>query len=156
MINFSAFRNSPDFEKCVRQLFVAVIVWLLALTIFLIALAFGKYNSSKLDEAVKILNGATIVKAYGNVSSPKIEGSTLSSLSEIVKQAGISDRVSRLDSSGNDTLLQADKIYPDEVGKLVSSIEKAGMQINSAEIKVIQVSGERLLSVTLSVGGAVK
>jgi len=156
MMKFTALRNSTDFEKAVKQLGVAAIVWFLALLVFLIALSLENYNSTKLEEAAKILNGATVIKAYGNVAAAKPEGSTLSSLSELVKSSGLADRVLRLDSNGNDTLLQADRVYPDELGKLVSAIGSAGMQVNSAEIKAAQVKGERLLSVTLSVGGAAK
>lgn len=156
MMKFTALRNSTDFEKAVKQLGMAAIVWLLALLVFLIALSLENYNSTKLEEAVKILNGATVIKAYGNVATAKPEGSTLSSLSELVKSSGLADRVLRLDSNGNDTLFQAERIYPDELGKLVSAIGSAGMQVNSAEIKAAQVKGERLLSVTLSVGGAAK
>jgi len=157
MMNFASLRNSSDFEKAVRQIFVAAVIWFLALLIFLVALSQRNYNSSKLAEAEKILNAATVVKAYNQPAvAGKTADSSLSSLSDIVNATGLADRVKRLDSIGNETVLQADRVYPDELGKLVSSISSCGMHVSSAEIKAAAVKDERLLSVVLSVGGVGK
>lgn len=157
MMNFASLRNSTEFEKAVKQIFVAVLVWLLALLIFLVALSQRNYNSSKLKEAEKVLNAATVIKEYNQPATVNnASDSALSSMSDLVNSAGLADRIRRLDSIGDEAVLQADMIYPDELGKLVSSISSCGMYINSAEIKAVQAKEGRLLSVVLSVGGAGK
>lgn len=157
MMNLSSLRGNTDFAKCVKQLLVAVVIWILALLVYLLAITQQHHNSAKLEEATKVLNAVTVIKGYKSIdTTSSVSGSSFSSLSEAVNSLGLSDRIARLDSTADETVLQITKIYPDELSKLISAIDSSSMQINSAEIKTIEVNGERLLSVTISVGGVTK
>lgn len=156
-MNFSALRSSSEFEKAVKQLLAAVAIWILALLLYLFAIAQQHYNSVKLEEAAKVLNAVTVIKGYKQIDAlPATTQSSVSSLSGLVNSLGLTDRVVRLDSTADEAVLQVTKIYPDELGKLLSAMGSSAMKVNSAEIKAMEVNGERLLSATMSVGGAAK
>lgn len=155
MTGMNFFSGSGETERLAKKILLAAVLWLLALLVFLAALAQFNRNKAMLDDADSVLNAATQLKAY-NVSadSSSAADASLTSLTDVINAAGLSDRVSQFNSNGGETLVRADRVYPDELEKLVSMLSAKGMQISSAEIRAANSNGERLLFIKLSVGGA--
>lgn len=151
-INF--FSGSGETERLAKKILLAAVLWLLALLVFLAALAQFNRNKALLDDANSVLNAATQLKAYSVSDSSSAADASLTSLTDVINAAGLSDRVSQFNSNGGETLVRADRVYPDELEKLVSMLSAKGMQISSAEIRAANSNGERLLFIKLSVGGA--
>ena len=151
-INF--FSGSGETERLAKKILLAAVLWLLALLVFLAALAQFNRNKALLDDASSVLNAATQLKAYSVSDSSSAADASLTSLTDVINAAGLSDRVSQFNSNGGETLVRADRVYPDELEKLVSMLSAKGMQISSAEIRAANSNGERLLFIKLSVGGA--
>ena len=151
-INF--FSGSGETERLAKKILLAAVLWLLALLVFLAALAQFNRNKAMLDDANSVLNAATQLKAYSVSDSSSAADASLTSLTDVINAAGLSDRVSQFNSNGGETLVRADRVYPDELEKLVSMLSAKGMQISSAEIRAANSNGERLLFIKLSVGGA--
>lgn len=151
-INF--FSGSGETERLAKKILLAAVLWLLALLVFLAALAQFNRNKAMLDDAGSVLNAATQLKAYSVSDSSSAADASLTSLTDVINAAGLSDRVSQFNSNGGETLVRADRVYPDELEKLVSMLSAKGMQISSAEIRAANSNGERLLFIKLSVGGA--
>ena len=151
-VNF--FSGSGETERLAKKILLAAVLWLLALLVFLAALAQFNRNKAMLDDANSVLNAATQLKAYSVSDSSSAADASLTSLTDVINAAGLSDRVSQFNSNGGETLVRADRVYPDELEKLVSMLSAKGMQISSAEIRAANSNGERLLFIKLSVGGA--
>lgn len=151
-INF--FSGSGETERLAKKILLAAVLWLLALLVFLAALAQFNRNKAMLDDANSVLNAATQLKAYSVSDSSSAADASLTSLTDVINAAGLSDRVSQFNSNGGETLVRADRVYPDELEKLVSMLSAKGMQISSAEIRAANSNGERLLFIKFSVGGA--
>ena len=151
-INF--FSGSGETERLAKKILLAAVLWLLALLVFLAALAQFNRNKALLDDAGSVLNAATQLKAYNVSDSSSAADASLTSLTDVINAAGLSDRVSQFNSNGGETLVRADRVYPDELEKLVSMLSAKGMQISSAEIRAANSNGERLLFIKFSVGGA--
>ncbi len=148
------FSCSGETERLAKKILLAAVLWLLVLLVFLAALAQFNRNKAMLDDANSVLNAATQLKAYSVSDSSSAADASLTSLTDVINAAGLSDRVSQFNSNGGETLVRADRVYPDELEKLVSMLSAKGMQISSAEIRAANSNGERLLFIKLSVGGA--
>ncbi len=151
------FLTGSGYERAVKKAAAAAVVWLLALVVFLLGTAMLRENRAKLAEADSVLNAVTLLKAYRLPENAEhAADASLTSLTDIINASGISDRVAQLDSNGGGTLVRADRVYPDELGRCVSMLSAKGMQITAAEIRAANVNGERLLFIKLSVRGADK
>ena len=153
MMNFN-FPAKLQIDSLAKKALVVAFVWLLAMATFLTAVALQRSNSEKLGEACSVLNAATVLKGYKltDTGTTKADNS-LTSITDILNAAGLSNRVSQLDSSSSGTLIKADRVYPDEFEKLVSMLGDRGVQITAAEIRAVNVNSERLLFIRLSLGG---
>ncbi len=149
------FLTGSGYERTVKKMATAVVVWLLAIVLFILGTAILHENRAKLAEADSVLNAVTLLKAYKLPENAEhTADASLTSLTDIINASGISDRVAQLDSNGGETLVRADRVYPDELGRLVSMLAAKGMQITAAEIRAANVNSERLLFIKLSVRGA--
>ncbi|MDO4952603.1 MAG: hypothetical protein Q4E34_02100 [Synergistaceae bacterium] len=153
VINFNFF-SGGETERLTKKVVFAVVLWLLALVLFLAAVSRLNGNKALLNDANSVLNAATQLKAYNVSDSPAVADASLTSLTDVINAAGLSDRISQLDSNGGETLVRADRVYPDELEKLISMLSAKGMQISAAEVRAANSNGERLLFIKLSVGGA--
>lgn len=154
MMNFN-FPADRQFDSMAKKVLTAVLIWIFAIVVFVAAVSLQRSNGEYLKQSGSVLNAATVVKAY-KVSeiAPSTDGGSLSSLTDIINAAGLSDRVSQLDSGSSGTIIKAERVYPDEFEKLVSLLSSKGMQVTAAEMRAVNINGERLLFIRLSLGGA--
>jgi hypothetical protein len=77
-------------------------------------------------------------------------GEPLGALSNIVDALGLRDRMQQLQSNPSGIVAQFEKLYGDELGDLLVSIENSGLSVKTAEIRALPGDGVRLLSAVLT------
>jgi biopolymer transport protein ExbD len=153
MIKLEDLRRTPEAAKLGKTAAIAAGVWLIALIVFLAALSAANDNSDRLDEAETVTSAATVIKSYP-VRTDESGNDSLSSAASVIDELGLKDRIGQLSSSASGLVIQADRLYPGEFTKLVSLLSEKGLNVNTAEVRAMQQSGQgRLISVTLAVGG---
>jgi len=110
-------------------------------------------NEDRLNDAERVLNAAITVKSYpqqGTVFGKE----PLSAVSEIIDKLGLQGKVNQLASSPTGLVLQVNRLYHEELGKLVEDIQRNGLSVKTAELRLMtgQKDG-RLINVTLTIEG---
>lgn len=153
MISFDELRAMPEAKRLRRVTLVAAAIWLAALLSLSAALSAMRENEDRLGDAERILNAAITVKSYpqqGAVSGKE----PLSAVSEIIDKLGLQSKVNQLASSPAGLVLQVNRLYHEELGKLVEDIQRNGLSVKTAELRSLagQKDG-RLINVTLTIEG---
>ncbi|WP_302806865.1 type II secretion system protein GspM [Cloacibacillus porcorum] len=153
MLSLEELRAMPGAKRLQRVALITVMIWLAALLVFSAALSAMSENEDRLSDAEKILNAAITVKAYpqqGAVSGKE----PLSAVSEIIDKLGLQSKVNQLSSSPSGLVLQINRLYHEELGKLVEDIQRNGLSVKTAELRSLtgQKDG-RLINVTLTIVG---
>ena len=142
-------RAMPDAKRLQRGLLAAALIWLAALAAFSFALSAMRENEDRLNDAERVLNAAITVKSYpqqGTVFGKE----PLSAVSEIIDKLGLQGKVNQLASSPTGLVLQVNRLYHEELGKLVEDIQRNGLSVKTAELRLMtgQKDG-RLINVCL-------
>ncbi len=153
MISFDELRAMPEAKRLRRVTLVAAAIWLAALLSLSAALSAMRENEDRLGDAERILNAAITVKSYpqqGAVSGKEPH----SAVSEIIDKLGLQSKVIQLASSPAGLVLQVNRLYHEELGKLVEDIQRNGLSVKTAELRSLagQKDG-RLINVTLTIEG---
>ncbi|EHL63821.1 type II secretion system protein GspM [Cloacibacillus evryensis] len=153
MISIEELRAMPDAKRLQRGLLAAALIWLAALAAFSFALSAMRENEDRLNDAERVLNAAITVKSYpqqGTVFGKE----PLSAVSEIIDKLGLQGKVNQLASSPTGLVLQVNRLYHEELGKLVEDIQRNGLSVKTAELRLMtgQKDG-RLINVTLTIEG---
>ena len=129
MISFDELRAMPEAKRLRRVTLVAAAIWLAALLSLSAALSAMRENEDRLGDAERILNAAITVKSYPQ-------------------------QVNQLASSPAGLVLQVNRLYHEELGKLVEDIQRNGLSVKTAELRSLagQKDG-RLINVTLTIEG---
>lgn len=149
-------RTAPEYARLRKLGAAAVSIWLLFLIVFFVAYSAGKENVSRLDEAERVLRGATELRSYSERSVASTE-EPLTAVSAILNKTGLQDKTKQLSSSAAGLALQVDRLYPDELQSLVEEISKNGLTVTTAEVRLLEAKRDgRLLDVTLAIVGETK
>lgn len=153
MISLDEMRTMPEFARLRRAVIVAAVIWLAVIAAAVFSLSLMSENERRLSDSERILNAATTIKSYpqrGAVSGAE----PLTAVSAIIDKAGLQSKVSQLSSSPTGLVLQANRLYPGELGTLVDEMQKNRLNINTAEIRVLSSQRDgRLLNVSITIEG---
>lgn len=146
MVNFDELRNVPSAVKLGKLAIFALCLWLLGLVIFSKALFIMNDNGERMKEADRILNAATTIKSYPSRGFSAGE-EPLTVVSGVIDKLGVKERVSKMASTSTGLVVQLDRLYPDELTKLVEEFSKSGLPIATTEIRAA-VSGKEGRTIT--------
>lgn len=76
----------------------------------------------------------------------------LGALSRMLDRLALRDRVTQFASSGTGIAVQVERLYGEELGRLLQELGAEGFSIRSAELKVLPFGGEKLYLLSLLVG----
>lgn|GEM_PF-790276 len=163
MISFRMIRDFPESAKLIKFGAAALLIWVLALALFLRTLEAGSAASGGIQAADRVINAAILYKSYPSTAARRSGDSAedpYTAASEIVSSLNLNDRILQLStqaSQGSQTsgvLLQIERLYGDEMTQLVTLFESRGLSVRTAEVRAMPVGKERLLTATFSLEGA--
>jgi hypothetical protein len=100
---------------------------------------------------------AQVVRSYRNEphqeTAPVPTGDILSSLSSLIDQVGIKDRLVQLSTGSTGATLQLERLYGEELATLLQELERRGLPLLSAELRSVPYGEARLFACSLLVGG---
>lgn len=76
----------------------------------------------------------------------------LGALSRMLDRLALRDRVAQFASSGTGIAVQVERLYGEELGRLLQELGAEGFSVRSAELKVLPFGGEKLYLLSLLVG----
>ncbi len=150
-MTLSEIRELPEAKKLFKLILGAVLLWILALILFLQALDLNAQARRDLTDADKVINSSIVYKAYPTTNTPKTGDSVddpYAAVSEIVASLGLEDRILQLSTQSSGVLLQVERLYGEEMVQLVTLFESRGLLAKTAELKALPVDKERLLTGT--------
>ena len=156
MVGFREILRDGDFRRPALLCASALSVWVLLIALLLSSGVSLDAASADLSSSGMVLDYAMQFKALprtGNVITD-IPEEPLSALSNIINALGLRDRMQQLQSNPSGIVVQLERLYGNELGELLGSIENGGMSVKTAEIKALPVDGERLLSAVLTMEAA--
>jgi len=149
---FSEILRDGDFRKPAFLCGAALIVWVLLIALMLSSDTSFNLVSADLSSSGRVLDYAMQLKALprtGNVVAG-IPEEPLSVLSNIIDALGLRDRMQQLQSNPSGIVVQLERMYGDELGELLGSIENNGLSVKTAEIRALPREEGKLLSATLT------
>ena len=156
MISLEELRELPEFKRLARGACITALLWLAAIIVFSFALSALRSNEERLTDAERVLNAAVAVRSYP-AQSEAAASEPLAAVSAIVEKSGLQDRASQLSSSPAGLLLQINRLYPDELGKLLKEMQRAALSVKTAEIRAFSGQKDgRLLNVSITIEGEEK
>ena len=153
---FREILRDGDLRKPAYLWGAALIVWILLIAIMLSSDASLNVVSADLSSSGRVLDYAMQLKALprsGNVVTETPE-EPLSTLSNIIGALGLRDRMQQLQSNPSGIVVQLERLYGDELGELLGSIENNGLSVKTAEIRALPSEEGRLLSAVLTMEAA--
>ena len=153
---FREILRDGDFRKPASLCAAALIVWILLIALMLSSDASFGIASADLSSSRRVLDYAMQLKALpraGNVVTD-IPEEPLSALSNIIDALGLRDRMQQLQSNPSGIVVQLQRLYGDELGDLLGSIENNGLSVKTAEIRALPSEEGKLLSATLTMEAA--
>ena len=153
---FRELLRDGDFRKPAFLCAAALVVWVLLIALVLSSEASFSRASSDISSSGRVLDYAMQFKALprtGNVVTD-IPNEPLGALSNIIDGLGLRDRMQQLQSNPSGIVVQLQRLYGDELGDLLGSIEKSGLSIKTAEIRALPAEEGKLLSATLTMDAA--
>jgi hypothetical protein len=147
-----------DFRKPIFLSAAALIVWILLIVLLLSSDTSFSLAGADLSSSGRVIGYAMQLKALPRTGNARtdIPDEPLSALSNIIDALGLRDRMQQLQSNPSGIVVQLERLYGNELGELLGSIENSGLLVKTAEIRALPVPGEegRLLSVTLTMEAA--
>jgi len=148
--------NDSDFRKPGALCAAALVAWVLLIALMLSSDTSLRLVSSNLSSSARVLDYAMQFKALpraGNLITD-IPDEPLSVLSNIIDALGLRSRMQQLQSNASGIVVQLERLYGDELGELLGSIENSGLTIKTAEIRALPRDDGRLLSAILTMEAA--
>jgi hypothetical protein len=157
MAGFHEMLRDGDFRRPIFLCAAALVVWVLLIALMLSSESSLNLAGSDLSSSGRVLDYAMQLKALprtGNVVT-ETPDEPLSALSNIIDALGLRGRMQQLQSNPSGIVVQLERLYGDELGELLGSIENSGLSVKTAEIRALPVPGEgRQLSATLTMEAA--
>ena len=152
MAGFREILRDGDFRKPAVLCGAALVVWILLIALMLSSDTSLGRASADLSSSGRVLDYAMQLKALpraGNVVT-EIPEEPLSALSNKISGLGLRDRMQQLQSNPSGIVVQLERLYGEELGELLSSIENSGLSIKTAEIRALPREEGKLLSAVLT------
>jgi hypothetical protein len=152
MISLAEIRETPEFRKLFRLFAAAAILWLAFL------LVVGRIHAQQgrlagaISDGDQILNNASLYLSHpaaGQTVATTEREETLTVLSQIVDALELRERMRQLQSNASGVTLQLERLYGNEMSGFLSTLEKRGIRVKTAELRITPSDGERLLGCTL-------
>ena len=153
---FREILRDGDFRKPVCLCGGALVVWVLVIVIMLSSDTSFSISSADLSSSGKVLDYAMQFKALPRTRNvvTDIPEEPLSALSNIIDALGLRDRMQQLQSNPSGIVVQLERLYGDELGELLGSIENSGLSVKTAEIRALPGEEGKLLSATMTMEAA--
>jgi hypothetical protein len=148
--------KDADFRRPLYLSCAAAAMWVVLFIFAWSLVSSGNLMNLDISSSDRVLDYAMQFRALPRTEIPKAASAEdpLSVLSQIVDVLGLRDRVQQLQSNPSGVVIQLEKLYGDELGELLYSIENRGIDIKTAEIRALPSEGGRILNVTLMMGQA--
>ena len=149
---FREILRDGDFKKPAFLCAVALVVWVLLIALTLSSDASFSMASADLSSSGKVLDYAMQLKAMPRTVNvvTDIPDEPLSVLSNIIDALGLRGRMQQLQSNPSGIVVQLERLYGDELGELLGSIENSGLSVRTAEIRALPSEDGKLLSAVLT------
>jgi hypothetical protein len=155
MISLSELREIPESRRAFGLVLLAVVIWAAALFLLFLASGVGSGLGANMESGDRIINAATVYRAYPRAGQSLTQApgeDPMTVITEVVNTLGLSDRMRDLQMSPSGVSVQLDRLYGNELGEFLSTMESRGLAIRTAEIRVLPMDGERRLAVSLQMG----
>lgn len=155
MISFSELREMPESRRAFGFIALAVVIWAAGLILLFMASGVGSSLGTNMESGDRIINSATVYRAYPRAEQPQTQAlgeDPMTVVTEVVNTLGFSDRMRDLQMGPSGVSVQLERLYGNELGDFLSTMESRGLAIRTAEIRVLPVDGERRLAVSLQMG----
>lgn len=152
MNEFRAVMKTAEAKPAKKKIALAAAIWLCALLLLVISGVCGKSNSAALEESIEIVRGGVLVKGLPDAEIER--GTELSAVSSVVDDLGIREKVTRLSSNASGVTIDADRLYADELSNLIAALTSKGLDIQSADLKAVSSDEGRVITATVTIGGA--
>ena len=153
---FDEIRDLPETKRLLRSAAITAALWLAALIVFFLALSALSSNEERFSEATRVLNAAVEIKSYPEQGAASGR-EPLSAVTAILDKQGLQSRVSQLSSSPAGLLLQVNRLYPEELSRLVEELHKNGLTAKTAEIRTLTGKQDgRLINLSITREGEEK
>ncbi|MCL2684376.1 MAG: hypothetical protein FWE55_03950 [Synergistaceae bacterium] len=156
MAGFREILRDGDFRRPGFLCAAALVVWILLITLIFSSDTSLNLARADLSSSGRVIDYAMQLKALPRTRNviTDIPEEPLSVLSNIINALGLRNRMQQLQSNPSGIVVQLERLYGNELGELLGSIENNGMFIKTAEIKALPGEGGRLLSVVLTMEAA--
>ena len=156
MVGFREILRDGNFRRPAFLCAAALIVWILSIALILSSDTSFNIADADLSSSGRVLDYAMQLKALprtGNTVTD-IPEEPLSALSNIISALGLRDRMQQLQSNPSGIVVQLERLYGNELGELLSSIENGGLTVKTAEIRALPGEEGRLLNALLTMEAA--
>ncbi|WP_352425765.1 type II secretion system protein GspM [Aminomonas paucivorans] len=146
-------RQDPEGRKAATALLLGVLLWCFGGGIWLQASAQQAQALQvrrDLRELTDLAAQALCLPVGGAAAAPE---DPLSALTQTVESMKLKDRMVQLASNPAGAVVQLDGLYGEECTALAQELIRRGLTVRTAELKALPFQKDRLLSVTLVVGG---
>ncbi len=153
MIALKDIRDLPEAKRLLKLACIAASLWVIGFVLMSGALFSLNSARLRLEESDRIINAANTIKSYPN-SGTDSKSEPIAAISALTDSLGLKDRVGQMSSSASGLVVQINRIYPEELTKLVEGLSKNGLEIKTAEIRAMRSEKEgRLINITLAIVG---
>ena len=154
MIQLQDVRTMPEAKRLAKLAAIAGGIWLLGFILLSNALYMMHGREERLDECGRVLNAGSVIKSYPamKVSEGREPVAAVTSITDSLQ---LKERVAQLNSGPSGLVIQINKLYPEELTKLIEELAAAGLSARTAEIRALSYGsdGGRLINVTLALEG---
>jgi hypothetical protein len=151
MITIGEIKEMPEARRLFRLFLTAFALWTALLFLLFRIASMEKEISRNLGVGDQIINVASTYRAYpaGTQAVPLQPGAdALTVVSEIVEELGMRGRMTDLKADATGVLLQLDRLYGVEMKEFLTTIEKRGLRVKTAEVKALPGKEGRVLGST--------
>ena len=146
-------RQDPEGRRASTALLLGLMLWCLGGGLWLQVVAQREVTLQSRRDLRELTD-----LAAQSLCLPKVNGSIapedpISALTRAVGTLKLKDRMVQLASNPAGAVVQLDGLYGDECTALAQELIRAGLTVRTAELKALPYGKDRLLSVTLVVGG---
>jgi hypothetical protein len=148
--------KDADFRRPMLLSAASLLVWVIFAAFVWAADSSGNLTGSDITSSGRVLDYAIQFRALPRTGITRADApdEPLGALSDIVDALGLRERMRQLQSNPSGIVVQIENMYGDELGDFLVSVEKGGLVIKTAEIRVLPGENGRMLGATLTMEGA--
>ena len=146
-------RQDPEGRRATSALLLGLLLWCLGGGLWLQAATQREVTLQSRRDLRELTDLAAQSLCLPKTDAGAVPEDPVSALSRAVDTLKLKDRMVQLASNPAGAVVQLDGLYGEECTALAQELIRAGLVVRTAELKALPFGKDRLLSVTLVVGG---